>query len=83
MFEIAHFDLGINYADEKHYNEAIGEYRQAIKIDPSNYDAHYRLARLYRDLGRSAEADKEFAIVKNLHQSKSEELLMKISGPSQ
>ncbi|MGI9069778.1 MAG: tetratricopeptide repeat protein [Bryobacteraceae bacterium] len=57
------------------------EFRQAIKIDPASFDAHYRLARLYRQLGRTAEAGEQFAIVQTLHEEKTEEPLMKISGP--
>jgi hypothetical protein len=36
---------------------------------------------LYSELGRTKEADAEFAIVKKLHEKKDEEPLMKISGP--
>ncbi len=69
------------YADEKQNEKAVAEFRVAIQTDPSSYDAHYRLARLYRELGRTAEADREFATVQKLHQQKTEEPLMKISGP--
>jgi tetratricopeptide (TPR) repeat protein len=80
---IAHFDLAILHAGDKQYDAAVEEYRRAIQIDPSSYDAHYRLGRLYNQLGRSAEAEKEFKIVQALEQNRHEELLMKISGPSQ
>ena len=61
--------------------QAVNEFREAIRIDPSNYDAHYRLARLLKEIGRKAEADKEFAIVQKLHEKKTEEPLLRISGP--
>jgi tetratricopeptide (TPR) repeat protein len=79
---IAHKDLAIIYTGDKQTEKAIREFREAIRTDPSNYDAHYRLARLYRELGRTAEADKEFAIVRTLHQKHTEEPLIKISGSS-
>lgn len=78
---LAHVDLGVLYADGNHYNAAIAEFRQAIKIDPTSFDAHYRLARVYKDLGRTVEAREQFAIVQTLHERKTEEPLMKISGP--
>lgn len=78
---VPHEDLAILYADSKRYDAAIAEFREAIRTDSSSFDAHYRLARLYRELGRSADADAEFAIVKKLHQKKTEDSLMKVSGP--
>jgi tetratricopeptide (TPR) repeat protein len=78
---VTHTDLGILYAASNRQEEAIAEFRQAIRVDPTGFDAHYRLARLYRRLGRTAEADAEFAIVQKLHQKKTEEPLIKISGP--
>jgi len=78
---VAHVDLGILDADSRHYEAAVTAFRQAINIDPKNFDAHYRLARVYRELGRTAEAEAEFAIVQKLHEKKTEEPLMKISGP--
>ena len=50
---VAHVDLGILYADGKRYDAAVSEFRQAIKIDPASFDAHYRLARLFRQLART------------------------------
>jgi Tfp pilus assembly protein PilF len=74
-------DLGILYAEEKRNQTAVAEFRQAIHSDPESFDAHYRLARLYRELGRTAEANREFAIVQKLHEKKTEEPLMRVSGP--
>ncbi len=74
-------DLGILYQQGKRNEPAIGEFREAIRVDAGSYDAHYRLARLLKELGRKAEADKEFAIVTRLHEKKTEEPLLRISGP--
>jgi len=79
---VAHVDLAIYYADHTQYDAAVTEFRRAIDADPSRYDAHYRLARLYRKLGRMAEADLEFEAVRKLHEPKTEEPLMRISGPN-
>jgi tetratricopeptide (TPR) repeat protein len=78
---VAHFDLGIVYAENQDYEPAIAELREAIRIDPTGFAAHYRLARLYQELGRTAEADAEFAEVHKLHQKKDEEPLIKLRGP--
>lgn len=40
--EEAHFNLAISFHLEEQYNEAIEEYRKAIKIDPK-YDTHFNL----------------------------------------
>ena len=78
---LAHLDMAIIDQQEKRGEEAVAEFREAIRIDANSYDAHYRLARLLKEMGRKAEADKEFAIVQKLHEKKTEEPLMRISGP--
>lgn len=78
---VVHQDLGIYYENSKQFDSAVEEFQEAVRTDPDNYDAHYRLARLYQQVGRPADAEKEFAVVRKLHQKKDEEPLMKISGP--
>jgi tetratricopeptide (TPR) repeat protein len=63
---LAHLDLGILLADKGDSTGAIEHWREAIRIDPSKPDAHYRLGRLLRSLHRDAEAESEFAKVKDL-----------------
>jgi tetratricopeptide (TPR) repeat protein len=79
--QVPHLDMGILYAESHRHDAAIAEFQRAIKIDPAGFDAHYRLARLYRELGRTADAEGEFRVVQKLHEKKTEEPLMKISGP--
>jgi Tfp pilus assembly protein PilF len=57
------------------------ELREAQRLDPSRPDAHYRLARVYQEMGRQREAQAELAIVKRLHEEKAEETLHQVSGP--
>lgn len=78
---LAHLDLGILYQQDKRNNAALAEFREAIRLDAESYDAHYRLARLLKELGQTAETEKEFAVVQKLHEKKREEPLLKISGP--
>lgn len=78
---LAHQDLAFLYEEDNESEKAIGEFRKAIRTDPSNYDSHYRLGRLYRQLGRTSEANAEFAIVQKLHAKKAAQSLMQVSGP--
>jgi len=79
--ELPHQDLGILYAGQKRNDAAVSELRRAIQCDPNAYEPHYRLARLYREMGKTVDANAEFAIVQKLHKKKTEDTLMKISGP--
>jgi tetratricopeptide (TPR) repeat protein len=67
---IAHVDLGIVFAETGQNNRAIAEWKEAIRLDPEQVDAHYRLARLYRATGRVADANRELEIVKGLKEKK-------------
>jgi len=78
---LVHQDLGIYYQDSKQTDLAVREFLAAVKSAPENYDSHYRLGRIYKLAGRSAEAEREFAIVQRLHEEKDAEPLMRISGP--
>ncbi len=76
---IAHLDLGIVLSDTPQRDRAVRELREAIRLDPSQPDAHYRLARVYKSLGRTADANAEFAAVRQLHEKK-EDTVKDISG---
>jgi tetratricopeptide (TPR) repeat protein len=78
---LAHLDMGMIYQQDKRKELAVAEFHEAIRTDANNYDAHYRLARLLKEMGRKAEADSEFAIVQKLHDKKTDDLLVEISGP--
>jgi tetratricopeptide (TPR) repeat protein len=78
---LVHQDLGIYYQDAEQLELAVKEFQEAVRTAPDNYDAHYRLARIYRQVGRTADAEREFAIVQRLHKKEDEEPLMQISGP--
>jgi DNA-binding SARP family transcriptional activator len=41
----------------------------AVRIDPLNAAAHYRLSQLYRELGRNSEAAQELANFKELREA--------------
>jgi tetratricopeptide (TPR) repeat protein len=48
----AQFELGVLYADQRRYPEAVAALEQAVKADPKMAQAHYRLAQAYRRAGR-------------------------------
>jgi tetratricopeptide (TPR) repeat protein len=65
----AHVLLGIAYStggSKDLKGEAIGEFRQALDLDPRQVPVHFYLAHLYLDLGRAARAREELeaALVK-------------------
>lgn len=78
---IIHLDLGIVFAEDKQYDRAIAALKEAIRLDNSKTDAHYRLARVYKDAGKPAQAAAELAIVSKLREQKTEDDLRKLSGP--
>lgn len=77
---IAHLDLGIFFAQAKLYDRAIQAFREAIRLDDSKTDAHFRLARVYKEAGMPAESAAELAIVRQLREQKNEDSLQKVTG---
>lgn len=78
---VARIDLAILYEARKQYGRAAAQLRSAIASDPRAFDSHYRLARLYKLMGKSAEAQNELAIVQKLHEDKIQKSLIQVSGP--
>lgn len=50
--------------------EAIVHLTRAAELMPNNPEPHYQLALAYRKLGRKEDSEKEFAIVKKIHESR-------------
>ena len=73
-------DLGIVLAGGNDSGEAIPHFREAIRIDPSKPDAHYRLGRLLSSLGREQEAQAEFDKVKQLAVEQAPPPLIRLPG---
>jgi hypothetical protein len=54
-----------------------------VKLDPGQPDAHYQLGRLYQATGKKADAERELAKVRELHQKADEGLAGKMPEPGQ
>lgn len=80
---LAYFDLGCAYADQKRNQQALAAFLRAEQLDPTEPDAHYRLARIYLALDQKQKADREFAMTRNLHAKTEESLIQKVSGTEQ
>jgi tetratricopeptide (TPR) repeat protein len=60
-FADARLQLGILYANQHKFDEAIGQYEQALKINTDNAAVHYRLGQSLARTGATARAKEEFA----------------------
>jgi len=59
--EDARLQLGILYANQHKFDEAIAQYEQVLKINSGNATAHYRLGQSLARTGATARAKGEFA----------------------
>ena len=67
--ELPWLDLGILDAQAGNNDAAFHDFQTAEKIDPTDIQVHWRLARLYQAMGKHAEAQAEFAKTKTLTQA--------------
>jgi len=67
-FGDAYLGLGQSLIAAKRFSEAIAPLEDAVKLEPANPAAHYNLATAYSRTGKKAEADKEFAIHRQMTQ---------------
>lgn len=78
---LALLDIGVIHANRREYAEALTMLRKAARVDPGRADVHYRLASVYKSLGRTEEAKKELADVSGLHKRTDQEIMLKVTGP--
>jgi tetratricopeptide (TPR) repeat protein len=77
---IAYLDIGIILGQLKQYDKAVAALQRAAKLDPAEPDAHYRLARVYQLMGKTAESQREMARVRELHDKADESVASKMSA---
>jgi len=70
----AHLQLGMFYADQKDFPNAISAYLKAIAVSPPLEEAHYRLAQAYRLSGEELKAQQEFDLHAELSRKSAEDL---------
>ena len=84
--EMAHLDLGVAYSDKGQQANALRELQLAAKMSSGDVNAHWRLAQLYRTMGKKEEAKVEFEKTKALTKAADESLSSKLNrtprGPS-
>jgi tetratricopeptide (TPR) repeat protein len=79
---LVHLDLGIVDAENGKNDEALREFTHAEKMMPDDVDVHWRLARLYRTMGKKEEAKAEFDKASNLTKQTDDALFKKIANGS-
>jgi tetratricopeptide (TPR) repeat protein len=67
-FGDAYLGLGQSLISTKKYSEAIEPLEVAVKLEPQNPATHYSLATAYSRIGRKQDAEKEFAIHRQMTQ---------------
>lgn len=77
---LAYVDLGILHAAEGRDEDAVKNFQRAIQLEPDEVDAHWRLAKVYRAMGKKEEANAELAKASQLHRTKDEESVRRMTG---
>lgn len=63
-------ELGILLSEQQRYKEAVPELHRAIRLEPDQAQAHYRLAQAYQRTGQESLASKELEIFERLNSPK-------------
>ncbi|MGA7245139.1 MAG: tetratricopeptide repeat protein [Terracidiphilus sp.] len=77
---LAHLDMGIVLTEAGQLDDATRELKEAVRLDPDDADAHWRLSRLYRDRGDTKAANDELAKTRELKKTEHEELYRKLAN---
>jgi tetratricopeptide (TPR) repeat protein len=80
---LAWLDLGIVLADQGRNDEAETDFKHVIQMDPNQVEGHWRLARLYKAEGKTAEAQAEFAKSSALHEKQDQSLVQQMTPEKQ
>lgn len=77
---LANLDLGIIDMDAGRNEIALKELNQAAKLRPEEPNIHWRLARLYRAMGKPEESKAEFEKTRQINKAADEDLFRKIAN---
>ena len=72
---LARLDLGIAEEELGHKDAALRDLNAAAALDPKNVNVYWRLGRVYRSMGKEAEAKKEFDRARSLNEAADSRLL--------
>lgn len=72
---MTHRDLGIVDVEAGKNEAALKEFKTSIALKPADPNTHWRLARLYRAMGRKTEANAEFEKTRSLNKDADDRLL--------
>ncbi len=61
-----HYNLGMVYAQEGQYDQALQEYTEAVKLQPDHLMAHFKIALVYDNRGMLNQAEKKYLEVIDL-----------------
>jgi tetratricopeptide (TPR) repeat protein len=75
---IAYVDLGAVLMQQKRYQDAMAALQHAVKLDPAQPDSHFRLGRLYQEMGNTTAAQQEYAKVRELHEKAADDVASKM-----
>jgi tetratricopeptide (TPR) repeat protein len=67
-FGDAYLGLGVSLLSAKQFSEAVTPLETAVKLQPRNPAAHYNLGMAYSRAGRKQDADREFAVHRQMTQ---------------
>jgi Flp pilus assembly protein TadD len=77
---LIHLDLGIVYMETGDNPAALRELNKAVELEPDNITAHFRLATLYRSIGKKDEAKAEFVKANSLNKQKDDSVHQRIAA---
>lgn len=77
---LSYLDLGIVYSETGRNADALRQLTKAAQLTPDDVNVHWRLARLYRTMGRKDEAKVEFDKASKLNREADEALYKKIAN---
>lgn len=75
---LGHLDLGIIYASAGLKTKALREMKIAEEQNPNDQNVHWRLARLYKSIGRNDEAKVEFDKTRSVQRAADETVFSKL-----
>ena len=77
----AYLDLGSVYTELHRYDEALAALQRAEKLGPGQIDVHFRLGTLYKAMGKSEDAKREFAKIHELQKKAEDDLADRMNSP--